>query len=142
MSCCRWRGNCCLEGPLDSESGREIALKLFQSHLQRKRSAGHCPALFAVEPRSCYNLIEHSHRRRWTLVGEATTLDDVLCASEQLSPVDQLRLISLASERLRSAMDENGERVDMLSLAGLGAELWREVDVADYLEQERASWER
>jgi len=76
------------------------------------------------------------------MASEATTLNEVLHASEQLSAVDQLRLISLLSERLRSAMGEDGERVDMLSLAGLGEDIWRRIDVADYLEQERASWQR
>ena len=75
------------------------------------------------------------------MADKTTTLDEVLDASEQLSPVDQLRLISLLSDRLRSAMDEDDEQVDMLSLAGLGAELWQEIDVAVYLDQERASWE-
>ena len=75
------------------------------------------------------------------MAGKVTTLDEVLCASERLSPADRLRLISLLSERLRSEVDQGDEPVDMLSLAGLGTELWREIDVATYLEQERASWE-
>ena len=51
------------------------------------------------------------------------------------------RLISLLSERLRSTMAQGNERVDILSLAGLGAELWQDIDVAAYLDQERDSWE-
>jgi hypothetical protein len=74
------------------------------------------------------------------MVNRAVTLDRVLSISEQLSAGEQLRLISLLSKRLRSEMDRGTEPVDMLSLAGLGAELWRGVDAADYLEQERASW--
>ena len=70
-----------------------------------------------------------------------TTLDEVLSASERLSLTDQLSLISLLSERLRRELDQDNELVDMLSLAGLGAELWREVDITAYLERERASWE-
>ena len=72
---------------------------------------------------------------------KTTTLEQVLFASEQLSPSAQLELISLLSERLRRGMKGRGEPIDMLSLAGLGAELWQEIDVADYLECERASWE-
>ena len=72
---------------------------------------------------------------------ETTMLDEVLCISEQLSLADQLWLISLLSERVRRELDQGSEAVDMLSLAGLGAELWQEIDVAAYLEQERASWE-
>jgi hypothetical protein len=67
------------------------------------------------------------------------TLDEVLSASERLSLADQLSLISLLSERVRRELDRDNEPVDMLSLAGLGAELWQGIDVAAYLEQERAS---
>jgi len=70
-----------------------------------------------------------------------TTLNEALRVSEQLSPIDQLQLIGLLSERLRRELDRDNEPVDMLSLAGLGAEIWREIDVAAYLEQERASWQ-
>ncbi len=70
-----------------------------------------------------------------------TTIDCVLDMSKRLSLGDQLALISQLSERVRRELDRDGEPVDMLSLAGLGAELWQEIDVDAYLEQERASWE-
>jgi hypothetical protein len=69
------------------------------------------------------------------MTSEMITLDQALRISEQLSLTDQLRLIGLLSERLRHEMDRGDDRVDMLSLAGLGAELWQEIDVAAYLEQ-------
>lgn len=75
------------------------------------------------------------------MASETTTMDEVLCISQQLSLADQLLLISLLSERVRRELDRGSEPVDMLSLAGLGAELWQEVDVDAYLEQERASWD-
>ena len=75
------------------------------------------------------------------MASETITLDEVLRASERLPIADQLQLISLVSERLRSEMGQGDEPVDMLSLAGLGAELWQEIDVATYLERERTSWE-
>jgi hypothetical protein len=75
------------------------------------------------------------------MVSETVTLDKLLDISEQLSPTDQLRLISLLSERLRSEMGHEDNPVDMLSLAGLGAELWHDIDVDAYLEKERTSWE-
>ena len=65
----------------------------------------------------------------------------MLDISKRLLLADQLSLISQLSEQVRRELDRDGEPVDMLSLAGLGAELWRETDVAAYLEQERASWE-
>ena len=69
------------------------------------------------------------------------TLDEVLSASERLSLADQLSLISLLSERVRRELDRDNELVDMLALAGLGAELWQEINLAAYLKEERASWE-
>ena len=69
------------------------------------------------------------------------TIDQALSISQELSLADQLRLISLLSEQLRRELDKDGGTVDMLSLAGLGAELWQTVDVEAYLEQERASWD-
>jgi len=65
---------------------------------------------------------------------EAVTLDQVLDISERLKPSDQIRLISALSERLRQEMGESAELVDMLSLAGVGADLWAQIDVAAYLE--------
>jgi len=71
----------------------------------------------------------------------AATLDHVLDISKRLSLADQLSLISQLSERVRQELERDGEPVDMLSLAGLGAEFWQEIDVDAYLERERASWE-
>jgi hypothetical protein len=69
------------------------------------------------------------------------TLDDVLEISKRLPRADRLRLISLLSDDLRSEMEPEEQPIDMLSLAGLGAEIWQDIDVDAYLEQERASWE-
>jgi len=70
-----------------------------------------------------------------------SSLDEAIVLSERLSPSDQLRLIGILSERLRDELEQGIEPVDMLSLAGLGAEIWKDLDVATYLEQERASWD-
>jgi hypothetical protein len=64
------------------------------------------------------------------MASKITTLDEVLSASERLSLADQSSLISLLSERVRRELDRDNEPVDMLSLAGLGAELWQEVEWA------------
>ena len=75
------------------------------------------------------------------MADSTATLDQAIDISEQLAPRDQLRLISLLSERLRSEMEQQAEPIDMLALAGLGAELWAQIDVDAYLEQERTSWD-
>ncbi len=71
----------------------------------------------------------------------AATLDEAIMVSERLSPSDRLRLIGILSERLRDELEQDVEPVDMLSLAGLGAEIWKDLDITTYLEQERASWD-
>ena len=75
------------------------------------------------------------------MVSETVTLGQALSVSRQLSLADRLALISLLSERVRRELDRDGEPVDMLLLAGLGAELWQKVDVDVYLDRDRASWE-
>jgi hypothetical protein len=75
------------------------------------------------------------------MVSETASLDHVLDISRQLSLADQLSLISLLSEQVRQKLDRDSKAVDMLSLAGMGAEVWQMIDVDTYLEQERASWE-
>jgi len=69
------------------------------------------------------------------------TLDEAIVASERLSPSDRLRLIAILSDRLRSELEQGIEPIDMLSLTGLGAEIWKDLDITTYLEQERASWD-
>jgi hypothetical protein len=76
------------------------------------------------------------------MASKTMTLDRVLDLSEQLPATDQLRLINLLSERLLHTLTPASEPVDILSTAGLGADLWRGIDVDAYLEEERASWER
>ena len=76
------------------------------------------------------------------MASRTTTIDHLLDMSEQLSTADQLRLIGLLSERLRREIALEDEPVDILSTVGLGAEMWQSIDVATYLEKERASWER
>ena len=69
------------------------------------------------------------------------TLDEAIVVSERLSPSDRLRLIGILSERLRSEWEQGVEPIDMLSLAGVGAEIWKDLDIPSYLEQERAGWD-
>lgn len=76
------------------------------------------------------------------MASRTTTVDRVLEMSRRLSTADQLRLICLLSDRLRDEIAPEEEPVDILSTAGLGADVWQSVDVATYLAEERASWER
>ena len=68
------------------------------------------------------------------------TWREVLATSEKLPVSDQLRLITELSLRVRQAIVE-GEPVDLLTLAGVGKEVWEKVDTNAYLNQERDSWQ-
>jgi hypothetical protein len=65
---------------------------------------------------------------------------EVLATSQQLSIRDQLRLITELSLRLRRVLVEN-EPVDLLTLTGVGQEVWAKLDVETYLNEERDSWQ-
>jgi hypothetical protein len=72
---------------------------------------------------------------------ETATLDQALTITEALTPADQLRLISILSERLSSEIEVGTEQIDLLTLAGLGADIWEQIDTDAYLDEERNSWE-
>lgn len=72
---------------------------------------------------------------------EIPTFEKTLYLSTQLSLVDQLRLIESLVARVYIQQEQKSAPVDMLSLVGLGADLWQQIDVNDYLEKERAGWE-
>lgn len=72
---------------------------------------------------------------------ESNALEKVLDLTEELSTLDQLRLIELLVAKVRGQQKKTPAPVDMLSLAGVGADLWQRIDVDAYLEQERASWD-
>ena len=58
---------------------------------------------------------------------------------QALGPSDQLRLIAEIVEQLRGERERRPGR-SLLELQGLGKGLWQGVDVAEYLNRERSSW--
>ncbi len=65
---------------------------------------------------------------------------DALTLAEELSWPDQLRLISELLLRMQTLVTES-EPVDLLTLSGVGAEVWSKVDTDTYINQERDSWQ-
>ncbi len=61
-------------------------------------------------------------------------LEQVLDLTARLSAVDQLRLIEQLIVQVRTQQERESAPIDMLSLVGMGAELWQEIDVDAYLE--------
>ena len=59
--------------------------------------------------------------------------------AEKLSPEERARL----AEELATPSAENlGPRRSILELDGLGKEIWEGVDAQEYVNAERATWER
>lgn len=67
------------------------------------------------------------------------TYDDVLVDVQRLAPTDQLRLLEQLAVIVREQVKEKKPH-SILELRGLGKEIWQGVDVQDYIDRERASW--
>ena len=67
------------------------------------------------------------------------TYEEILSQAEDLSPDDQLRLVEQLAAKLRRQMPFAKTR-RITELKGLGKEIWQEVDIETYIDQERASW--
>ena len=74
------------------------------------------------------------------MMTELQRWETVLEAVESLSPADQIKLIRELLLRLQGTIAPSGETIDLLSLSGAGAELWKQVDVQRYINEERDSW--
>lgn len=67
------------------------------------------------------------------------TYEDVLIRAQQLDPAEQIHLLEELASLVRQQMTPQTRR-SILELQGLGKEIWQDVDVEDYIEQERDSW--
>ena len=67
------------------------------------------------------------------------TYDEILDQVERLSPEDQLRLMERIAASLRRQMPAcRTHRIT--ELKGLGKEIWKDIDVQTYIDEERESW--
>jgi len=69
----------------------------------------------------------------------ASTYDRILRLSEYLELPEQLELIETLTRMVRARVARSTAR-SIMELEGLGAEIWREVDAQEYVNQERATW--
>lgn len=68
--------------------------------------------------------------------------DDYVKGIELLKPEEQLSLIEIISARLKKT--HNGKQKTkhrVTELEGLGAHLWKSIDVQHYVNEERKSWD-
>jgi len=71
----------------------------------------------------------------------ATTYDQLLEQVRELSYHDQLRLLADIATLLRFQQTSPRHKHNLLELEGLGKEVWEGINVKEYLNQERNSWD-
>ena len=65
---------------------------------------------------------------------------DVLILSQQLQVGEQLRLLEALAQVLRERLTTQPQH-SIMELQGLGKEIWQDIEVEAYIEEERASWD-
>jgi hypothetical protein len=66
---------------------------------------------------------------------------DVLKQAERLDPDEQLLLLEELAAMIRRRGTVQRKKHSILELRGLGKEIWQDIDVDKYLEEERNSWD-
>jgi len=64
---------------------------------------------------------------------------EILNRVQRLTPADQLRLLEELAALVRRQVMIRPRR-SILELQGLGKEIWQGIDVQEYVDRERASW--
>ncbi len=73
-------------------------------------------------------------------VSQTTAYYEALRAIRELNPEDWLDILVDVTNMLRAAPPSLRSRHSVMELEGLGAELWQQIDIDEYIEAERASW--
>jgi hypothetical protein len=60
---------------------------------------------------------------------------------KQLALPDQLQLLENLTKAVRRQVATEVKTYSIMDLEGLGADVWHDVDVQEYVNQERASWQ-
>ena len=68
-----------------------------------------------------------------------TTYQELRRQVEDLTPDEQIRLLEEIASLVGRHVSPKPKR-SIMELEGLGKEIWQGVDVQDYVDQERASW--
>lgn len=71
-----------------------------------------------------------------------TKLEELLAQARLLSPEDQTRLVEGLMADLRQRLEAHTQpRYSVLDFEGIGHETWKDVDIDEYIREERASWD-
>jgi hypothetical protein len=66
--------------------------------------------------------------------------EDYIKGIKGLRPEEQLNLVEVISAQLKNEIIKKKVKHSILELEGLGADLWKNIDVEEYLRKERESW--
>jgi hypothetical protein len=72
---------------------------------------------------------------------DVLTYEDYVRGIDKLKPDQQLRLVELLSAKLKKQPGRKPGKHKITELEGLGAEVWGNVDIQEYLRRERDSWD-
>lgn len=68
------------------------------------------------------------------------TYKDYLHGIDSLKIEEQVNLIGILSSRLKNRVGKKRKKHSILELEGLGANIWKGIDVQKYVQKERESW--
>ncbi len=81
----------------------------------------------------------------WRIIGMATlnvkNFPDALYRKLQVQAKRERRSVAQEVTRLLTGALDSPKRLSILDLKGLGKEHWRDVDAAEHVEKERATWD-
>ncbi len=72
---------------------------------------------------------------------EVLTYEDYLKGVGRLKPEQQRNLLELLSTHLKKHSEKPEKKHKITELDGLGANIWEDVNVEEYIRQERESWD-
>lgn len=68
------------------------------------------------------------------------TYDEIVETISTLEPQEQVDLLEVLSSVLKKSLMQKENEHSLLELEGLGADVWKKVDVEGYISRERDSW--
>ena len=66
---------------------------------------------------------------------------DYIYGIKLLSIEEQLNLLKIISNEVKNNFQKNNQKRSVMELEGLGADIWKGIDVQDYIRKERESWD-
>lgn len=75
-----------------------------------------------------------------TTQNQRMTYDDIVVTISTLKPQEKLDLLEVLSSSLRKTLYQREKEHSLLELEGLGADVWKNIDIEGYVSRERDSW--